>query len=151
MNNLRSGHGLGQELTDSIEPARGRRYPPGAVRFRSKQVRQSGSMSPVMRAEHMSALSISASRRKPAMDRAVGGSASVVMLILCAGVALGAVLPWAMIWLSDVFVFDTPAWLRWLVFGAPPALSLLGLVLYQALGAASRQLWPASVTTRQRR
>ena len=48
MNMLRSGHGLGQLVTDSIEPARGRRYPPGAVRFRSNQARQFAGMGPVM-------------------------------------------------------------------------------------------------------
>ena len=151
MNILRSGHGLGREVTDSIEPPRGRRHPPGAVRFRSDQVRQSGGMGPVMRTEHRSAVSISASNRKPAMDRARGEPAGVAALILCVGLALEAILPWAMIWLSDVFVFNTPAWSRWLVFGAPPVLSILALVLYQALGAGSRQLRPASITTRQRR
>jgi hypothetical protein len=151
MNILRSGHSLGHQLTDSIEPARGRRYPPGAVRFRSKPARALGDMGPVMRAERKSSVSIPANRQKPAMDLARGGPAGVVTLIFCVGLALEATLPWAMIWLSDLFVFDTPAWSRWVVFGGPAVLSVLALMLYEVLGAGSRQLSPASVTARQRR
>jgi hypothetical protein len=73
------------------------------------------------------------------------------MLIFCVGLALEATVPWAMIWLSDEFVFDTPAWTRWLVFGGPAALSVLALLLYEALGARSRQLSAAPITARQDR
>jgi hypothetical protein len=151
MNILRSGHSPGHQFTDSVEPARGRRYPPGAVRFRSKQVHQSGDTGPVGRAERKSPVSMSANRKKTPVERVRGGPAGVVILIFCVGLALEATLPWAMIWLSDLFVFDTPAWSRWLVFGAPVVLSVLALVLYQALGTGSRQLRPASITTEPRR
>jgi len=151
MNILRSGHGLGHDITDSVEPARGRRYPPNGVRFRSKQVRRSGDTGPVMRAQRRSAASIPASRQKPTLDQVWGGPAGAVMVILCAGLALEAILPWAVIWLSDVFLFDIPAWSYWLVFSVPPLLSVLALGLYQALRAESWQLCPASITTKHRR
>jgi hypothetical protein len=135
MNNLLSGPGPGQHVTGSVEQARGRRYPPGAVRFRSKQARQLGDMGPVMRAERKAAVAIPTTSQKPAMNRARGGPAGAVMLILCAGLALEAILPWAVIWLSDMFVFDTPAWSRWLVFAVPPALSVLALALILVPGS----------------
>ena len=89
--------------------------------------------------------------KKPAMDRVRAEPAGVVMLILCAGLAIEAILPWVVIWLSDVFLFDIPAWSCWLVFGAPPALGVLALGLYYAVGAGSRQLCPASITAGGRR
>lgn len=143
---LLSGHGLRQDATDPGAQARGRRYPPGAVRFRSKPVRRSGDVGSGMRAERTSAVSNPANRRKPAMDQLRGGPAEAVMLIVCVGLAIEAILPWAVLWLSDVFVFDTPPWSRWLVFGAPPVLSMLALGLYLALGPGSRRLCPASIT-----
>ncbi len=151
MNILRSGHSLGHELTDSIEPARGRRYPPAAVRFRSKQVHPSGGIGPTRHVEQKPAASSPANHRNPATDRARGGPNGVLVLIFCVGLALEATLPWAMIWLSDEFVFDTPAWSSWLVFALPAVLTVLALVLYEILRAGSRQLSPAPISTRQRR
>jgi hypothetical protein len=150
MNILRSGHSPGQHVTDSIEPARGRRYPAGAVRFRSKPVRQSGDVGSVMRVERKSAVSASANRRKPATDRGRSGPAAAVVLIFCVGLALEVALPWAVIWLSDVFLFDIPAWSRWLVFAAPMALSVLALLVYEVLGTRSRQLRAAPIIVTQR-
>ncbi|HTB46000.1 MAG TPA: hypothetical protein VK741_20435 [Acetobacteraceae bacterium] len=151
MNILRSGHSLRHELTDSIEPARSRRYPPNAVRFRSEQVRQSGGMGPIRHAEQKPAASSPASHRKPAKDRARGRPDGVVVLIFCIGLALEATLPWAMIWLSDEFVFDTPAWSSWLVFALPAVLTVLVLVLYEILRARSGQLSPTPIRIRQHR
>ena len=140
MNMLRSGHGLGPDVTNSIEPARGRRYPPGALRFRSNQGRQFAGMGPVMRAERLSTVAISARTRRPPVDRAQEQQAGAVTAILGVGLALEALVPWAMIWLSDAFVFDVPAWSRWVVFGAPLVLSIVALGLYLALRGGSARL-----------
>jgi hypothetical protein len=75
----------------------------------------------------------------------------VVVLIFCIGLALEATLPWAMIWLSDEFVFDTPAWSSWLVFALPAVLTVLVLVLYEILRARSGQLSPTPIRIRQHR
>lgn len=104
-----------------------------------------------MRTERKSQVLVPANHPRPAADSVRSGSARAVILVFCVGLALEATLPWVMIWLSDLFVFDTPDWSRWLVFGAPAVLSVLALVVYKALGARSGQLCPASMTTRQSR
>ena len=56
--------------------------------------------------------------------------AGVTTLILFLGVAGELVVPWLVIWLSDTFVFDVPAWLIWISFGGPMAAGLLAMVAY---------------------
>jgi hypothetical protein len=150
MISLLSGHGPKRGFTDFGEHAGGRRYPPNTVRFRSKPVHRSG-VGSEMRTERKAPVFIPAKRKKSAMDRVRAEPAGVVMSILCAGLAIEAILPWVVIWLSDVFLFDIPAWSFWLVFGAPPALGVLALGLYYAVVAGSRQLSPASITAGGRR
>jgi hypothetical protein len=63
-----------------------------------------------------------------------------IIVIFCAGLMAEFILPWAVIWLSDMFFFDIPGWLLWLLFGGPPALSLLAMLIHWALGTWSKQL-----------
>ena len=48
---------------------------------------------------------------------------SPTITILVAGLILEVALPWAVMWLSDVFCFDIPGWSLWLVFGGPAVAS----------------------------
>lgn len=48
------------------------------------------------------------------------------------GMAAEMILPWILIWISDVFLFDVPAWSQWLVFGGPVAFTVLALIVYRA-------------------
>ncbi|HTW70435.1 MAG TPA: hypothetical protein VME47_11145 [Acetobacteraceae bacterium] len=61
--------------------------------------------------------------------------ASITALILFFGVAAELIIPWLVIWLSDVFVFDVPAWLTWLSFGGPLAIGLVAMLVYWTLRA----------------
>jgi hypothetical protein len=45
---------------------------------------------------------------------------SPIIVIFCVGLMAEFILPWAVIWLSDMFFFDIPGWSLWLLFGAPP-------------------------------
>ena len=56
-----------------------------------------------------------------------------IIVIFCAGLIAEFILPWAAIWLSDIFFFDIPVWSLWLLFGSPPALSLLAMLIHWAL------------------
>jgi len=58
--------------------------------------------------------------------------------ILFFGVAAELIVPWLVIWLSDLLVFDVPMWATWLAFGGPLALGLLVLAIYRVFRA-----WPA--------
>lgn len=62
-------------------------------------------------------------------------SVSVTALILFLGVAGELVIPWFVIWLSDAFVFDVPAWLTWLSFGGPLSIGLFAMLVYWTLHA----------------
>jgi hypothetical protein len=52
--------------------------------------------------------------------------------ILGIGMAAEVILPWVLILISDIFLFDVPAWSQWLVFGGPLALTLPALIVYRA-------------------
>jgi hypothetical protein len=55
-----------------------------------------------------------------------------ITVILSMGLAAAAILPWAVIWVSDLLFFDVPAWSQWVIFGGPAALSLLAtLILWE--------------------
>jgi hypothetical protein len=64
---------------------------------------------------------------------------SPIIVIFCSGLMAEFILPWAVIWLSDTFFFDIPGWSLWLLFGAPPALSLLAMLIHWALRTWSKQ------------
>jgi hypothetical protein len=53
---------------------------------------------------------------------------SPIFVLFCTGLMAEFILPWAVIWLSDTFLFDIPGWSLWLLFGGPPALSLLAML-----------------------
>jgi hypothetical protein len=62
-----------------------------------------------------------------------------IIVIFCAGLMAEFILPWAIIWFSDIFFFDIPAWSLWLLFGSPPALSLLAMLIHWALWTWPKQ------------
>jgi hypothetical protein len=158
MTSLGSGHSQGQAATALRGPARYRGFPPVAVRVTASQLRQSERTGPRTRPDGQSRTPIPTKLPKLAMYparratayRARRGPAGAVMLILSAGLALEAILPWVVLWLSDVFFFDTPAWSRWLVFGVPPVLCVLALLLYRVLDASHERLCHATVAMRHR-
>jgi hypothetical protein len=62
-----------------------------------------------------------------------------VTVILFTGLVAEVILPWAVIWLSDMFFFDVPAWSQWVIFGGPAVLSLLPMLVYWDLRTWSKQ------------
>ena len=69
----------------------------------------------------------------------VPGRNDLTLVILFFGVAAELLVPWTVIWLSDLFVFDVPVWAAWAIFGGPLALGLLVLVVYRALRTLVRE------------
>lgn len=66
---------------------------------------------------------------QPVRHRATEEPTDPVTVILSIGLAAEVILPWAVIWLSDLFFFDVPVWSHWVIFGGPPALSLLAMAM----------------------
>jgi membrane protein implicated in regulation of membrane protease activity len=62
-----------------------------------------------------------------------------IIVIFCIGLMAEFIIPWAVIWLSDMFFFDIPGWSLWLLFGGSPALSLLAMLIHWALRTRSKQ------------
>ncbi len=60
--------------------------------------------------------------------------------ILWVGLVAEVLLPWVALGLSDMFFFDIPSWGVWALFGGPPALTLLALLVHWAVHACVRQL-----------
>jgi hypothetical protein len=58
---------------------------------------------------------------------------SPIMVICCTGLMAELILPWVVIWLSDMFFFDIPGWSLWRLFSGPPALSLAAVLIHLAL------------------
>jgi hypothetical protein len=56
-----------------------------------------------------------------------------LLFVLSVGVLAEVAVPWLVIWLSDTLLFDTPAWMLWLVFGAPAGLTLMAVLAYFAV------------------
>jgi len=77
---------------------------------------------------------------RPLRDNPRQQPPSVATLILFFGVAGELVIPWLVIWLSDIFVFDVPAWLAWLSFAGPLAIGLLATLVYWTL-----RMWRSAV------
>jgi hypothetical protein len=63
---------------------------------------------------------------------------SPIFVLFCTGLMAEFILPWAVIWLSEMFFFDIPGWSLWLLFGGPPALSLLAMLIHWALRTWSK-------------
>jgi len=89
--------------------------------------------------------------RRSARYRAAQQPTDPVTVILSTGMAGEAILPWAVIWLSDIFLFDVPGWSPWVLFGGPPALSLLARLIHWDLRTWSKQSLSASVSARSER
>jgi hypothetical protein len=75
--------------------------------------------------------------------RARGEPVDPLIVILCAGLVTEMILPWIVIWLSDIFVFDIPIWSEWLAFGLPPVLSLLAVLILWV-----KRTWSGAVPVR---
>ena len=65
---------------------------------------------------------------------------SPVIIILSTGLAAEVILPWVAIWLSDTLFFDIPAWSLWLLFGVPPAVSLMVVLVHWAWRISAQHL-----------
>jgi hypothetical protein len=64
---------------------------------------------------------------------------NLIFVVVYTGLIAEYILPWAAIWLSDIFFFDIPPWLLWLLIGGPLAFSLLAIPLHWALRRWSKQ------------
>ena len=64
---------------------------------------------------------------------------SPIIVICCTGLMAEFILPWAIIWLSDMFFLDIPGWSLWLLFGGPPALTLAAVLIHLALRTRLKQ------------
>ena len=64
---------------------------------------------------------------------------NLIFVVVCTGLIAEYILPWAAIWLSDIFLFDIPPWLLWLLIGGPLAFSLLAILIHWALRRWSKQ------------
>lgn len=66
---------------------------------------------------------------------------NAIQLIVAAGLASEFILPWLLIGLSDLLLFDVPAWSLWAVLGGPPVATLAAVAAYLgAAGARRRRL-----------
>jgi hypothetical protein len=79
------------------------------------------------RSERNPATTVRQGRHRPRTYQAPRSPADPIIVTLLVGLVTEAVLPWAAIWISDVFVFDIPIWSLWVVFSVPPVLT--GLVV----------------------
>jgi hypothetical protein len=136
---------------ENLRSGLGKRYPSITVRTMTKIGRQSGERSPSRRVEWEPTTSIRQAGHQQVTYRARGRPIDPVIVILLAGLAAEIILPWAVLWLSDVFFFDIPAWSQWLVFGFPPALTVLAMLMQWALRTRSTQASRARVSRHQGR
>ena len=83
--------------------------------------------------------------------QAVRGPVDPIVVTLVTGLAVEVVLPWAVIWLSNMLYFDVPAWSLWLIFGVPPALTLLAVLVLGAHRFLGRQPMRVAMPARQGR
>ena len=104
----------------------------GTVRARAELKLPSGPSGSVGRSRSESMTSVQSAPDVSAQNPARPQPINPIVVIGAIGLAAEVILPWALIWLSDTFFFDIPAWSQWVVFGGPPALSLLAAVVYRA-------------------
>ncbi len=83
-------------------------------------------------------------RQIPAPEPGDGGNP--VVLILSAGLIAEITLPWIAVWLSDTFFLDVPPWALWALFGVPPVLTLLAMLVHWAARVCMRHLLGRSST-----
>jgi hypothetical protein len=65
---------------------------------------------------------------------------SPVIIIFSTSLAAEVILPWVAIWLSDTLFFDIPGWSLWLLFGVPPAVSLMAVLVHWAWRISAKHL-----------
>jgi hypothetical protein len=111
--------------------------PTGTVRARAELGLPSGPGGSVGRSRSKSMTSVQSAPDVSAQNPARPQPINPIVVIGAIGLAAEVMLPWALIWLSDTFFFDVPSWSQWVVFGGPPALSLLAAFVYRASRAWS--------------
>jgi hypothetical protein len=136
---------------ENLRSGLGKRYPSIAVRAMTKIGRQSGDRGPIRRVEWEPTTSIRQASHQSVTYRPRSGAIDPVIVILLTGLAAEMILPWVVLWLSDVFFFDIPAWSQWLVFGFSPALTVLAVLTHWALRTRRTQASRAWVSRRQGR
>lgn len=140
MENLRVGRGAKHEARHRIdELAFGRRSASSAAPVIPRTSHRSGEAGPATPSEWSATASIRPAFPISLTYRARRRPANPTLVILGIGLVAELVVPWAVIWLSDMFVFDIPDWSRWLVFGSPLALSLVAVLTYRAFRALSKR------------
>ena len=50
-----------------------------------------------------------------------------ILAILLAALVAEIILPWLLIGISNLYLFDIPAWALWLIFAGPPAAASLAI------------------------
>ena len=78
-------------------------------------------------------------------------STDPITVIVATGLAVGVIVPWAVIWVSDLLFFDVPAWSQWVIFGGPAALSLLATLILWDMRTWSQPPVRARVAARRGR
>lgn len=87
-------------------------------------------------------------KRRRSRPRKVGQQqGSQVTPFLVAGLVGEVIVPWGVVWLSDMLGFDVPAWSEWPIFGGPLALTLMAMLIYWAVRTRSNQRRHASAVT----
>jgi hypothetical protein len=133
MENLRMDQLMAQDVGDRRDASRpNRRYLVDPSRVRAKvggPLHVGGSRG---RIERKLALPV-----QPAGNASVQHQARIQppgpeIAIVGIGMAAEAILPWVLILISDIFLFDVPAWSLWVVFGGPLAFTLVALIVYRA-------------------
>ena len=151
MEDLRVARSARQDAGDKKgEPARRSRRPGAAARQTPGRGIQPEDRAKTERDDGNAAAS---GRRKRHKARECGvriGSVPPVIVTLLVGLTAGVILPWVVFWLSDVMVFDIPAWSLWLIFGVSPALTFLAALIQYALRILGRPSMPA-IPSRGRR
>jgi hypothetical protein len=67
--------------------------------------------------------------RQSVSDQTAQDRTDPITVIVATGLAAGVIVPWAVIWVSDLLFFDVPAWSQWVIFGGPATLSLLATLI----------------------
>jgi hypothetical protein len=152
MEDLQAAQGARQDADDITgEMARRRRQQVAAVRDTLRSGPQPEDHAQAGRRDWHPAASGRRKRHRSREYQAARGPADPIIVTLLAGLVAEVVVPWAVIWLSDVLFFDVPAWSLWLVFGVAPALTFLAALIQCALRTWGRQPVPATMPTRQGR
>lgn len=117
-----------QDSDDRRSAGRGRQ-PPVAVAAMTQIDHRPEHQEYAGRSERNPATTVRQGRHTPRTYRAPRSPADPIIVTLLVGLVTEAVLPWAAIWISDVFVFDIPTWLLWVVFSVSPVLTGLAVLI----------------------